>query len=82
MDSLVNQELMDVRDAAYNLVVFDGVAPGAPPFEVREGPSGVGIVQCWGENTNGQLGDGTKNQSTVPVTVPGISDAVAIAVGS
>jgi alpha-tubulin suppressor-like RCC1 family protein len=46
---------------------------------------GGGEVQCWGSNSNGQLGNGTSgfaNNSDVPVTVTGISDATAIAAGS
>ncbi len=30
-----------------------------------------GIVRCWGNNTYGQLGDGTNNPSTYAVTVSG-----------
>ena len=43
-----------------------------------------GSVSCWGDNENGQLGDGefgSNLYSTVPVAVLGISDAVAVAVG-
>ena len=43
-----------------------------------------GSVSCWGENENGQLGDGefgSNVYSTVPVRVQGITDAVAIAAG-
>jgi len=41
-------------------------------------------VQCWGQNTFGQLGDGTRKSSTVPVQVLGIgpgSGATDVAVG-
>jgi alpha-tubulin suppressor-like RCC1 family protein len=43
-----------------------------------------GAVKCWGYNSNGQLGDGTGGLdvvSTTPVSVAGISTAVAITVG-
>ena len=43
-----------------------------------------GEVWCWGENENGQLGDGefgTNVYSTVPVRVQDITDAVAIGSG-
>jgi alpha-tubulin suppressor-like RCC1 family protein len=41
-----------------------------------------GAVQCWGWNGSGQLGDGSNvYDSTIPVTVAGISTAVAIAAG-
>ena len=40
-----------------------------------------GEVKCWGDNAFGQLGDGTTTDSTVPVTVAGISDAVQVVMG-
>lgn len=40
-----------------------------------------GTVWCWGNNENGQLGDGTSTESSVPVQVLGIDSAVAIAAG-
>ena len=39
-------------------------------------------VQCWGQNTNGQLGDGTNNNALSPVTVKGLSGVNAIASGT
>lgn len=41
----------------------------------------TGIIQCWGENTYGQLGDGTTTNAVNPVTVVGINNAVSIGVG-
>lgn len=41
-----------------------------------------GSVRCWGRNQTGQLGDGTQEDSDVPVTVEGISNAVSVSVGS
>ncbi len=42
-----------------------------------------GTVLCWGDNGNGQLGNGMVGDlSTLPVVVPGLTDTVALAVGS
>ena len=40
-----------------------------------------GVAQCWGENYFGALGNGTKRDSSVPVTVRGIADATQISSG-
>ncbi len=41
----------------------------------------TGTVSCWGANSNGQVGDGTKTNASSPVTVPGITDATAVSTG-
>ncbi len=40
-----------------------------------------GTAFCWGDNSDGQLGTGTQLDSSIPVTVPGISDALEIGAG-
>ena len=41
-----------------------------------------GTVSCWGPGHEGQLGLGNTETHHLPVAVPGIGDAVAVAVGS
>src|SRR5438045_9350503 len=40
-----------------------------------------GRVKCWGENRNGQLGNGTNDNSNIPVTVPDLADASTVVAG-
>jgi alpha-tubulin suppressor-like RCC1 family protein len=40
-----------------------------------------GTVRCWGDNGNGQLGDGSSTTSATPVTTAGITTATAVAAG-
>ena len=38
-------------------------------------------VDCWGDNTYGQLGNGSAISSNVPVPIPGLAGVVSIAAG-
>jgi alpha-tubulin suppressor-like RCC1 family protein len=40
-----------------------------------------GTVACWGNNSDGQLGNGTTNLSTFPAPVPDLSGVTAVALG-
>src|SRR5207249_612211 len=40
-----------------------------------------GLVKCWGENTYGQLGDGTTIDRNVPTNVIGVTGSIAISAG-
>lgn len=41
-----------------------------------------GTVKCWGYNLYGQLGNGTKTDSNVPVLVSGITTAMSVSAGT
>jgi alpha-tubulin suppressor-like RCC1 family protein len=40
-----------------------------------------GEIACWGDNGNGQLGNGATTPSAVPVPVLGVSSAIAVSAG-
>ncbi|MCB1608189.1 MAG: hypothetical protein KDI71_14565 [Xanthomonadales bacterium] len=42
---------------------------------------GSGAVKCWGANDFGQLGNGDRDNSDIPVNVVGISDATKVTAG-
>jgi alpha-tubulin suppressor-like RCC1 family protein len=42
----------------------------------------AGAVECWGNNSEGQLGDGTNTNSNVPAAVVGLGGAVAVSGGA
>src|SRR4249920_149313 len=41
-----------------------------------------GTVMAWGDNINGQLGNGTTTSSEVPVPVKGLTGVTAVSAGS
>lgn len=41
-----------------------------------------GQVKCWGFNHSGELGDGTVKDSSTPVTVLGVSNAIIVSAGA
>jgi large repetitive protein len=66
-----------------------GTAPLADIVRIAAGGSHTcavtnsGAALCWGDNSNGQLGNGTEIVSALPVTVSGLSGGVStIAAGS
>lgn len=40
-----------------------------------------GTVNMWGENTFGQVGDGTTETKTTPTLIPGLTDVVKLSIG-
>jgi hypothetical protein len=40
-----------------------------------------GTVQCWGDNSSGQVGDGSRENRLTPVPVPGLTGVVEVDVG-
>ena len=57
-DSAVHVQGLDVPVTALDL----GISHSCALLETGE-------VRCWGDNENGQLGDGTRNNSNIPVAV-------------
>jgi cysteine-rich repeat protein len=59
------------------LGAVDELELGAQFACVRTG----GMVQCWGENSSLQTGEGSGTDQSVPFTVPGLVDAVDLTLG-
>lgn len=41
----------------------------------------TGTVKCWGDNSNGQLGDGSRTNRNIPTDVTGLSNISSVSVG-
>lgn len=73
-----------------DVVGWLGGGPALTPFEVHTLAAGTGLscavtpdagVACWGDNSDGALGNGTTTDSNVPVVIPGLTGVVSVAVG-
>ena len=66
--------LADVR----TISIGDGLRGAGHACVLHSG----GTVSCWGSGWSGQLGQGDTTSRLLPVVVPGIADAVALAAGA
>ncbi|MGB3696998.1 MAG: protein kinase [Gordonia sp. (in: high G+C Gram-positive bacteria)] len=68
----------------------DDSAANVPPFATAQiaGAAGsecmidAGSLYCWGDNSHGQLGDGSMTARSLPAKVPGLESVTAVAMGS
>lgn len=76
-DSAVPVEVVGLSDAV-ELSLDDTLMPDSGHSCARRAS---GEVVCWGNNSTGQLGDGTTTSRSVPAPVALVSDSIAVASG-
>ena len=73
-----------------NQLVSSTATPATPPltglrisagYDHSLGLAANGTVWAWGNNGNGQLGDGTITSSSVPVEVSGLTNVISVSAG-
>ena len=74
MRSTVGEHLIPVADAASSSIKAAVNAGDGHSMAIRSD----GTVSCWGDNTYGELGDGTNYLQSTPVNVKGIDNVVAV----
>jgi hypothetical protein len=78
-DGIVYQWTFGENPVKVNLPRVMDIAAGANHYVAL---SVTGRVYCWGENSFGQLGDGTTNDNNEPKSLSGVYEVVSIGSGS
>jgi alpha-tubulin suppressor-like RCC1 family protein len=71
-------QVSDPSDSSSELTGVTTIAAGAAHTVALKND---GTVRTWGDNSNGQLGDGKTTQKKAPVQVSGLSKVIAISAG-
>lgn len=79
---LGNGKTKTVESTPVNVVTINNVKGVGAGYKHTCALLGSGKVMCWGDNTYGQLGNGTTKSSSLPVEVANISEVTDIALGA